>query len=195
MRQVALFPGPVFTYDIFLPLSWRTIMKPRRKIPLSLLACLLVLSVAAAPSFAQNLTSGSISGTAVDQQNAVLPGATVEAVHGPTGTQYAATTDAEGRFVFLSVRVGGPYSVTVIMPGFRPQTVTDITVSLGEERALNVKLTLQNVTENVTVTAQASVFNPTRAGTADNIAPEQLEQLPTISRSLSDFARVSPYFN
>lgn len=162
---------------------------------LCVFACLLALAAPGAAVLAQNVTSGTLSGVAVDQQGAVLPGATAEAVHVPTGTQYTATTNAEGRFVFPSVRVGGPYTVTVTMPGFRPQTIEGITISLGEERALKVQLTLQNVTENVTVSAQAPVFNQTRAGTADNIAPEQLQQLPTISRSLSDFARVSPYFN
>ena len=86
----------------------------------------------AAPALAQNVTSGSISGVAVDQQGAVLPGVTIDAVHGPTGTQYSAITDADGRFFISSVRVGGPYTVTAALSGFRSQEQANVTVPLGE---------------------------------------------------------------
>lgn len=86
-----------------------------RGIPLSLLACLAVLLGPATSSSGQNLTSGSISGVAVDPQGAVLPGASVEATHQPTGTQYSTVTDGDGRFLILSVRVGGPYDLPPII--------------------------------------------------------------------------------
>ena len=82
------------------------------------LAVILAVFGPAAPSFSQNVTSGSISGVATDQQDAVLPGVTIEAVHGPTGTQYSAVTDAEGRFLISSVRIGGPYKITATLSGF-----------------------------------------------------------------------------
>ena len=85
----------------------------------------------ATPALAQNVTSGSISGVAVDQQGGVLPGVTIDATHGPTGTQYSATTDADGRFFISSVRVGGPYTVAATLAGFRPQEQANITVPLG----------------------------------------------------------------
>jgi len=148
------------------------------------------------PSAAQNTTSGSLSGVVQDPQGGVLPGVTVEATHVPTGTQYTTVTESDGRFVIPSVRVGGPYSVAVSLSGFRPATQNDINVGLGEERNLTFKLSLQTVSESVTVTAEAApVFSPGSTGTASNVSSEQIQNLPTISRSLTDFARVSPYFN
>ena len=150
----------------------------------------------AAPSFSQNVTSGSISGVAVDQQNAVLPGVTIDAVHGPTGTHYSAVTDAEGRFFISSVRVGGPYTVTATLSGFRSQEQANVTVPLGETIALDFKLPLANVTETVTVEGEVDpVINPSRTGPAANVSADQLQNLPTVSRSLEDFARTSPYFS
>lgn len=58
---------------------------------------------------AQNITTGSVTGTVVDQQGGALPGVSVAAIHEPTGTQYSATTDTQGRFQIPNVRVGGPY--------------------------------------------------------------------------------------
>jgi hypothetical protein len=164
----------------------------RRLSPFVLAGALAV--IAAAPARAQTVTTGSLSGTVADMQGGVLPGASVVAVHTPTGTTYEATTGAEGRFVILNVRVGGPYSIAVRMPGFKEHVTEDIMVNLGEERAVDVKLTLETVTEEVTVTGEASIIDPTRAGTAANVSTETLENLPSVSRTIADFARLSPHF-
>ena len=73
--------------------------------------------ISARPAMAQTITTGTISGSVVDPQGGVLPGATVVAVHTPTGTTYEAVTQGDGRFTMLNVRVGGPYTVTVKMSG------------------------------------------------------------------------------
>ena len=142
-----------------------------------------------------DITTGSVTGTVVDQQGGALPGVSVTAVHEPTGTQYSATTDTQGRFQIPNVRVGGPYRVTVSLSGFTDVSQTGVTVSLGEARSLSFTMGLAGVSETITVTAE-TIFTETRAGTAENVSREALEQLPTISlRSLTDFARLSPYFN
>ena len=129
-----------------------------------------------------------------DEQGGVLPGADVVAVHEPTGTSYEGVTQADGRFSFQNVRVGGPYAVTVRMAGFREQVQKDVTVNLGEGTALQFKLTLETVTETVTVVAEASsVFSGTRAGTSATVGEQTIETLPTVQRSLQDFARVNPF--
>jgi len=75
---------------------------------LCVMVATLTLIVCARPTFAQNVTTGNLSGTVTDQQGGVLPGATVTAVHEPTGTMYEGLTTAEGRFQMPAVRVGGP---------------------------------------------------------------------------------------
>ena len=143
---------------------------------------------------AQTVTTGSIAGVVTDAQGGVLPGATVTAVHTPTMTNYEAVSDAEGRFNILNVRVG-PYEVTANMSGFRPEKQQAIDVKLGEQATVAIKLQVAAVTETVEVTGEASPIDPTRAGAADSVSRVQLESLPTISRSLTDMARTSAYFN
>lgn len=157
------------------------------------LAALLV-AVMAQPGFAQNVTTGALSGIVMDAQKGVLPGATVTAVHTPTGTTYEAVTAADGHYSFVNIRVGGPYSVTVNMPGFRKQAQTNVTVSLGEERKVDFTLQLESVQETVNVTAEAPLVDPARAGTAANVSNDALQTLPTVNRSLYDYARLSPHF-
>jgi len=143
---------------------------------------------------AQTMTTGQLTGDVKDAQGGVLPGATVTAVHTPTGTTYEAVTGGDGRFAFLNVRVG-PYTVTARMDSFRDQQFTDVQVKLGEEHALDFVLELASVAETITVTAEASLIDSSKTGTASNVPVEAIEALPTIARSLTDYARLSPYFN
>ena len=153
-----------------------------------------VLVCGASNALAQNVTTGNINGTVVDPQGAVLPGASVTATHTDTGTKYEAVTQGDGRFQLPNVRVG-TYSVAANLNGFKTQTQNNIVVKLGEDQTVDFKLQLQAVSETVTVTAAVPVIDTNRAGTAANISKESIETLPTINRSIFDFARTSPYVN
>jgi hypothetical protein len=170
-----------------------------RVLPLSrlLFVCAVVsmmFGVGVSPAWAQTVTTGTISGVVLDQQNKVLPGASVVAVHQPTGTRYETVTSGDGRFQIPNVRVGGPYTVTVSLSAFKAQTRDAVTVALGEDKAVDFSLELAGVTAEVNVVAQ-ELFDATRAGTAANVPNEAITSLPTISRGLFDFARTSPYFS
>jgi hypothetical protein len=145
-------------------------------------------------AFAQTVTTGSISGMVLDPQQAGIPGAVVTAVHTPTGTTYEAASGLDGRYQILNARVGGPYTVTVRMPGFREKSSTGVSVTLGSDQKVDVELELSSVSEQITVTAEVPVIDTMRAGTASNVATETIETLPTVSRSLADFARLDPNF-
>ena len=168
-------------------------MTLRTKAISSLSAALCLLLVFAAAAAAQTVTTGNIAGTVTDTQGGVLPGATVTAVHTPTGTSYEAVTGADGRFSVLNVRVG-PYTVSVALTGFKEQKQEAVDVALGQERTVDFKLPIATVSETVEVLAQSPQIDLSRAGTADNISNAVKESLPTISRSLTDIARISPLF-
>jgi len=169
-------------------------MRLRTKAVWSLPMVLCLLLLAAVSAAAQTVTTGNIAGAVTDAQGGVLPGATVTALHTPTGTSYEAVTGTDGRFSILNVRVG-PYTVSVNMNGFKDQKQENVEVQLGQERTVDFKLQLASVTETVEVVAQSSPIDLSRAGTADNIPNTVKESLPTISRSMADIVRISPLFN
>src|SRR5215472_14798919 len=146
-----------------------------------------------AVSASAQTTTGSIAGTVTDAQGGVLPGATVTATHVDTGTNYESVADTTGHFSIPNVRVGR-YSVAVTMSGFKDQKQDGVDVQLGVERSVDFKLPLASVSETVNVTAE-SPFDAAGAGTAQNVAEGVIETLPTINRSITDFARVSPFVN
>lgn len=156
----------------------------------------LALAVLATPlAFAQSVTTGAITGSVTDESGAAVPGATVTAVHQPTGARYEGTTGAGGRFAFYNVRVGGPYEVAASLSGFQDQKRDGIQVALGEEYTLTLKLSVGTVSETVEVVADSSsLLSPTSTGPVSNVSQESLEKLPTIGRGLEDFARLNPYF-
>jgi hypothetical protein len=145
---------------------------------------------------AQGVTTGSITGVVTDAQKQAVPGATVLAVHEPSGTRYEATTRGDGRFSLPGMRVGGPYAVTATLTGFQPQTVKDLIVSLGVATDLELTLNVAAVTEEVTVTAQSSeVFSSARTGAATAVSRDVIQTLPTINDRINDFARLSPQYS
>ncbi|MGH9382391.1 MAG: TonB-dependent receptor [Thermoanaerobaculia bacterium] len=159
---------------------------------LAIIGLALLLSTSAV--FAQGVTSGSISGRVTDPDGEALPGATVTAIHEPTGTTYVAVTQTDGRFLVPSARVGGPYTVSVELEGFAPQVSQGITVSLGQATSLQVTLVMPEFGEELTVFGESDFISASRTGTADNVREELITSLPTVERGLNDFARTNPFF-
>jgi outer membrane receptor protein involved in Fe transport len=157
---------------------------------------ILALLFSVGHAHAQGVTTGSMSGVVLDAQKQAVPGASVVAVHEPSGTRYEATSRADGRFSLPGMRVGGPYSVTATLTGFQAQTVKDVIVSLGVASDLELTLGTAAITEEVTVTAQSSeVFSSARTGAATAIGREAIQNLPTISDRINDYARLSPQYS
>ncbi|MGI4738802.1 MAG: TonB-dependent receptor [Janthinobacterium lividum] len=155
---------------------------------------LVVLLLLAHVGWGQGATTAAMSGTITDAKGQALPGATIIAVHTPTNTQYVAPTNADGRFNIQNMRVGGPYTVKITFVGFQDFNRTGINLTLAENFRLDVKLgeASTQLTE-VTVTGrQNPVINADRTGAATTIQRAQIERLPTINRSLSDYTRLTP---
>ncbi|WP_072159033.1 TonB-dependent receptor [Persicobacter sp. CCB-QB2] len=162
----------------------------------ALVALMLTFVLSTNQLYAQN-TTASLSGMITDNTGDALPGATVIAVHTPSGTNYGSTTMLDGKFTIRGMRVGGPYQVTVSFVGYHDQAVENIYLQLGETQKISVKLQESTINlEGVEITANLnSDINGERTGAATSISSEQLKGLPTISRSASDFTRLTPQSN
>ena len=145
-------------------------------------------------SFSQVTTSG-MSGRIVDDGGMPLPGATVLAVHVPSGSQYTTITDISGNYRISNMRIGGPYTLTVSFVGYTTSSITDINLNLGETYIQNGVLK-ESVTELEEIVISAGLGNPIlnsgRTGAQTNISRRDISSLPTISRSITDFTRLTP---
>ncbi|MDR9364461.1 MAG: carboxypeptidase regulatory-like domain-containing protein [Balneolaceae bacterium] len=155
---------------------------------------ILTLSLLPLTLFAQGTTSGSIEGTITDETGESLPGANIIAVHQPTGTEYGTSSRVDGGYTIRNVRVGGPYEVRVTFIGFNPQIKEVGNIELGERVSLDFQLEEGSLElGQISVTAVPDqIFNSDRTGASKNISTEQISRTPTVSRSLSDFTRLTP---
>jgi hypothetical protein len=148
-------------------------------------------------TFAQETTS-DIQGQITESGKAGLAGATVTALHTPTGTAYTTTTRKDGRFNLPNVRVGGPYTITVTYVGFKTEKQENITLVLGQTFYADFTLATESkqLTEVVVAAGrQNKIFNNSHTGSQEIVTRAQLEQLPTINRSIQDFAKLEPTSN
>jgi hypothetical protein len=147
--------------------------------------------------FAQGSTTAALAGTVVDEKGQGLPGASVIAVHEPTGSRYGGSTRADGRYNIVNMRVGGPYKITVSFVGYKNAVQSGIVLTLAQELRQNFKLEVnQSQLEEVKVVAsRSSIINSGRTGAATTVSNNQITTLPTLNRSLGDFARLDPRAN
>ena len=157
-----------------------------------LVAVLLTLSLTAMAQITTSSMAGKV--TLEDEKGEEVIGATVIAVHEPSGTRYTAVTNTSGRFSINGMRTGGPYNVTVSYIGFQPKTVKGIVLQLAETYNLAVWLS-EDATQlsEVVISGKASKFAAEKTGAATNITNAQITNLPTVSRSITDVTRLSPY--
>lgn len=140
------------------------------------------------------VTSSAISGVVTDSKKEGLPGATIVALHVPSGTKYAAMSDVNGRYVIPAVRVGGPYKVSVTFIGFKDQSKDGVIANLGTAANVSFILADNNTTldELVVRSEKSDIFSSGRTGAATTIGKEQINSMPTIGRTINDFTRLTP---
>lgn len=138
------------------------------------------------------ITSSTISGKVTDEKGEALPGVSVLAVNTSTGTRYGIQTNVDGRYSIANVNPGGPYTITVSFVGFTKQERSDINLNLGGATFNFVMRGEATALKEVVV--KSTRFG-TKTGAGTNINQGQLKTLPTISRSLQDFTRVTPQSN
>lgn len=162
--------------------------------------CLLLalsLLVGTSAALAQGVTTASLGGTVRSQTGQPISGATVRAVHQPSGTAYGAITRADGRFLIPGMRVGGPYQVSVSNIGYQAAVQEEVQLNLGVATNLEFTLTESAIAlEGITVTGTqaAAILSPDRTGAATSVTRETIEVLPTISGRINDIARLTPQY-
>ncbi len=155
---------------------------------------LIALSMLITASLFGQITTSSISGKVMSKDAEKLLGATVTAVHEPSGTFYGVVTLENGSYYIPNMRIGGPYTLEVNYLGYKSSKIQDIYLSLGQKLTLNFDLVEDGVTiEEIVVKAKADpILDGERTGASTTVGRDQLQKLPTIQRSASDYTRLNP---
>ncbi len=160
------------------------------------LSVLLVILISIIKVNAQE-TTAEIQGL-ITVGNAGVAGATITAVHQPTGTKYVTASRNDGRYNLTNLKIGGPYLLQVTYVGMKTEKQDDINLLLGQAYKANFKLieASSNLAQVVvSSTRQDKVFNNARTGSQETFNRNQITSLPTISRSYKDIIKLTPTYN
>lgn len=172
--------------------NYHLIISINMKKMLILLAGLAFLTLTISKSYGQ-LTTSAIKGQVVDANKQSLPGATVSVVHEPTGTRYGTTTNTAGVYNLANLNPGGPYTLTISFIGFDKFERKDLHLTLGQTLQMNA--ILSESTEElgeVIVSSVRGVFDGNTTGSKTTVSNERINTIPSISRGISDMARLTP---
>ena len=139
------------------------------------------------------ITTSSVSGKITANGEDVI-GATIKAVHQPSGTVYRAVTNMDGRYSIQGMRPGGPYVLEVTYVGYKNKQVKGISLSLGQNTVLNETLAedAAQLEDVVVVANRNNNMRTDRAGATTSINAAQIEAVPTVSRSMNDLLKLTP---
>ena len=157
------------------------------------LLCLFLLPY----TMSAQVTTGSVTGTVKGPDGKALEGATVTLTHQPSGTRYVNLSRKAGSFSLTGLRIGGPYVLLVEFVGYKPQTTDGFFITLGEPYDIAFAFNNQDVRElqDVAVSSVKRKAATEKSGASTVIDSRQLATLPSFSRSITDFTKLTPQSN
>jgi hypothetical protein len=155
---------------------------------LALLCCLPVVL-----ANAQSASTAQISGTVVDPQGAVVPGATVTATNTATGVPRSVNTTSTGNYVIPNL-TPGTYDVKVQAKGFGDAVSKSLKLNVGDQQTLNFNMAVAGSSQTVEVTAEAPLIETTKTDVSTSVTDVEMQKLPTfaaITGGANDYASLA----
>ena len=166
-------------------LVWRRI---ERKTTL----CALCLLIAAGVVGAQTLANVTVNGVVTDSSGAAVPDAKITAKNTATGLTHSTTTDQAGRYT-ISDLPAGTYDISTGASGFSTIIRQNQVLLVGQTVTLDFALQVGSVAQTVEVKANApATIDPTESVVTRVLETQEINNLPTVSRSYLDLAALSP---
>ena len=146
------------------------------------------------PLAGAQVTTGSITGVVVGDQQQPIEEAQIQVVNRSTGFTVGVRTNSVGRYTVPGLEVGSAYAVTVRRIGYQPETRENVRVSLSQTTPINFTLVTQATVlgEVTTVANRDALISPTRQGVSTSISDTALRRLPTLNRNFTDFVALTP---
>lgn len=139
--------------------------------------------------FAQSST-GSISGTVVDDSGSALPGVTITATNSATASSRTVVTNGSGHYQ-VGLLPPAIYEVAASLDGFQPLRRGGVKVNVGTDVTLDLTLRV-GVSESMTVTAEAPLIETDRTQVSSVVNETAIENLPVNGRNFIDFVLTTP---
>jgi carboxypeptidase family protein len=154
--------------------------------PLSLLfGAVLLCAIANEPAAAQAVANAQISGVVRDGSGGAIPGADVTVTKTDTGMTRSTVSDADGTYVLPNLPIG-PYQLKVTLQGFTTYVQDGIVLQVNTNPQINVTLQVGAVSEQVTVTANATMVETHSTGIGQVVDNQRVVELPLNGRQATE---------
>jgi hypothetical protein len=144
--------------------------------------------LAAVPARAQS--TATLQGTVTDAQNAVMPGVSITVHHSATNQERTVVTDAQGQYAVAAL-APGTYEVTAHLEGFTDQK-REVPLGPAETVALNMKLGVGAISENVNVTGSSPLIDTATVSVGQVMAEKTVQEIPLNGRHFVDLGPLMP---
>jgi hypothetical protein len=155
------------------------------------LALLVGVLLPAAATAQARLTGADVQGTVRDESGAVLPGVTVTATNVETGLVRAGLTAGEGRYVIPALPPG-TYKISAELQGFATATRPGVVLVLGQLATADFGLKVAGGHEEITISAEGAVVDPSHTSVSTVVGQRQIESLPINGRNFISFSVITP---
>jgi hypothetical protein len=154
--------------------QWKTVS--------AVLLAVAVLNFYPGTALAQQVAVSEVNGSVTDPSGAGIAGAAVKMTEVERSEVHSATTDASGRYSLVNLP-SGDYRLEVSSAGFELYRQTGITLTVGNNREINVRLTVGSVTETVEVSAAATQVETKDTSIAGVLEHQSIDQMPLNGRN------------
>ncbi|MFT6735821.1 MAG: hypothetical protein ACJAS9_004035, partial [Polaribacter sp.] len=164
------------------------------KTKLSKIAIAVALAVGLSGIANASTVTSSIRGNVATEAGTSFPAASVTITHTPSGTVSTTTTNDNGVFSARSLRVGGPYSISISGDGFQTVKIDDVYLSLDQTFSLPVVIETQDSGNVVTITgSRQGLSGFANEGLSTSLGLQALGELASIDRDITDAAKLNPF--
>jgi hypothetical protein len=153
--------------------------------------CIFILSLASGAAAFGQAGRGGISGTVADQSGAVIPGASITLLDNATGISKHSTSNSAGLYAFISLNPG-VYRITASQKGFVTVVRDNVTVTVDQTTAVDLKLSVGSVTQVVTVREGVNLAEASNSTVGQLISAATIDRVPLLTRDVYDLVQLSP---
>ncbi len=158
---------------------------------ITLLVFATLLLVSASAAYGQAAGAGTITGTILDQQSAVVPEATITVHNVETNVDRTFTSNGAGLYTAPFLQPGH-YDITVNKTGFAKVARKDLTLTVGQTLTIDFQMPVQTTQETVTVTTENPLVDTEKTDVSQLVSAGEVQNLPIAGRNWERFALTTP---
>jgi hypothetical protein len=166
-------------------------LRLRKSLTCFLTFLIVILNISVPPQVCAQVAGATISGTVTDASGAVVAGVQVSVRDTSTGIARTVTTDASGFYTAPNLQPGN-YDVSATASGFSTVVQSGVTLTVGAQQVLNLKMTVGQVTETVQVTSEAPTVQLESSSISSTIEATTVRELPLNGRDWTSLATLQP---